>query len=234
MVKPGYDWSQAVEPPKLEIPAPEPVLPVSESEPPSTTLEPEATRSDRHRRVPSVILSPSPNTLTPLREGTPVDVALSLDDEDILSPAHAQPTPYQNVISSPEFWSDLLGFLRSAKSDSRLRVFDHPLAHASSYGQMSRTHLRSSLEPARAHLHPTKSPRSGTTLVSQEWQEFRGLELTICTRNTCSRIHTVEVDCETTEEWRSFVDRATQIRNGRLSRNLLQDDDQCIAAALPL
>lgn len=113
MVKPGYDWNQPAQPPKLEIPVPQPVPPAEE--PSSTTLEP-GTKPERHRRVPSVILSPSPNTLTPLREGAPIDVAISLDDGDILSPAHAPPTPYQNVISSPDFWGDLLDFLRLAKA----------------------------------------------------------------------------------------------------------------------
>lgn len=112
MVKPGYDWAQSAEPPKLQIPVPQPELPAEE--PPSTTLEPGA-KPERHRRVPSVILSPSPNTLTPLREGAPVDVALSLDDGDIL-PSHTPQTPYQNAISSPEFWSDLLDFLRSVET----------------------------------------------------------------------------------------------------------------------
>lgn len=116
MVKPGYDWNQAAELPKVEIPVPNPEPPASE--PPSATLEPGTTRPDRHRRVPSVILSPSPNTLTPLREGAPIDVALSLDDGDILPPAQAPPTPYQNVISSPDFWSDLLDFLMSVKVNS--------------------------------------------------------------------------------------------------------------------
>jgi len=109
MVKSGYDWTQPAAPPKLQIPAPQPEL--LAEEPPSATLEPGA-RPERHRRVPSVILSPSPNTLTPLREGAPIDVALSLDDGDILPP-HTPQTPYQNVISSPEFWSDLLDFLSS-------------------------------------------------------------------------------------------------------------------------
>lgn len=116
MVKPGYDWNQSAAPSKLEIPVPEPVP--SAEEPTSTTLEP-GTGPGRHRRVPSVILSPSPNTLTPLREGPPpIDVALSLDDGDILPPAHAPPTPYQSVISSPGFWVDLLDFLRLAKPSS--------------------------------------------------------------------------------------------------------------------
>lgn len=116
MVKPGYDWNQATAFPKVDIPVLEPELPISE--PPSATLEPGTTRPDRHRRVPSVILSPSPNSLAPLRDGAPVDVALSLDDGDILPPAHAPPTPYQNVVSSPEFWSELLIFLTSVKVDS--------------------------------------------------------------------------------------------------------------------
>jgi len=112
MVKPGYDWNQSAETTKLEIPAYKPELTAEAAEDPtSSTLEPGTTRTDRHRRVPSVILSPSPNTLTPLREGAPVDVALSLDDGDILPPAHAPLTPYQNVISSPDFWGDLLDFL---------------------------------------------------------------------------------------------------------------------------
>lgn len=118
MVKPGYDWTQPADPPKLQIPAPQPEL--LAEEPPSATLEPDA-RPERHRRVPSVILSPSPNTLTPLREGAPIDVALSLDDGDILPP-HTPQTPYQSVISSPEFWSDLLDFLRSVET-SLIRTF---------------------------------------------------------------------------------------------------------------
>ena len=145
MVKPGYDWNQPAERPKLEIPAPEP-------EPPSVTLEPEATGPGRHRRVPSVILSPSPNTLTPLREGTPIDVALSLDDGDILPPAPAPLTPYQNVISSPNFWSDLLEFLTSViPVRSMLTCVNHPLAHVSTHRRTSRMRLRSSSERARVH-----------------------------------------------------------------------------------
>lgn len=111
MVKQGYDWNQLPDSPMLEIPAPAAATPGDRSPSPSITLEPGTTKPERHRRVPSVILSPSPNTLTPLREGTPIDVALSLDDGDILPPAQAPPTPYQNVISSPDFWGDLLDFL---------------------------------------------------------------------------------------------------------------------------
>lgn len=117
MVKPGYDWNQAPESPMLDIPASAPETPAERS--PSSTLEPGTTRpTERHRRVPSVILSPSPNSLTPLREGVPVDVALSLDDGDILPPVQVPPTPYQSVISSPDFWGDLLDFLGSAKTNS--------------------------------------------------------------------------------------------------------------------
>lgn len=113
MVKPGYDWNQVVDSPMLDIPSPTPGTPAVEKSP-SSALEPGPTRPvERHRRVPSVILSPSPNSLAPLREGAPVDVALSLDDGDILLPVQAPPTPYQNVISSPDFWGDLLDFLRS-------------------------------------------------------------------------------------------------------------------------
>jgi len=119
MVKPGYDQNQLPESPKLDIPTSTPGTPAEKS--PSSTLEPGTTRpTERHRRVPSVILSPSPNSLAPLRDGAPVDVALSLDDEDILPPVQAPPTPYQNVISSPDFWGDLLDFLGqrfSSRSD---------------------------------------------------------------------------------------------------------------------
>ncbi|KAF9788663.1 hypothetical protein BJ322DRAFT_1050333 [Thelephora terrestris] len=112
MVKPGYDWNQAPDSPMLDIPSPAPGTPAERS--PSGALEPGTTKpAERHRRVPSVILSPSPNSLAPLRDGAPVDVALSLDDGDILPPAQAPPTPYQNVISSPDFWRELLDFLGS-------------------------------------------------------------------------------------------------------------------------
>lgn len=108
MVKPV---NQNLDSPRVDIPALAPGSPVEE--PTSATLEPGATRpTERHRRVPSVILSPSPNSLVPLQGGTPVEVALSLDDGDILPPVQAPLTPYQNVISSPDFWIDLLSFLR--------------------------------------------------------------------------------------------------------------------------
>ena len=174
MVKPGYDWSQALEPQKAEIPASEPEPPVLE--PPTLTLETGETRPDRHRRVPSVILSPSPNTLTPLREGPPIDVALSLDDEDILTPVHAPPTPYQNVVSSPNFWSDLLDFLRSVRTSSvnACVCLTTPPAHVSSHGRTSRMHSRSSSGRARVHSPPTKSPKFGIMLVSPGWLGSRG------------------------------------------------------------
>lgn len=115
MVKPGYEWDQVLESPKLDFPASVSETPGKNS--PSSALDPTPTRpTDRHRRVPSVILSPSPNSLAPLREGAFVEVAISLDDEDILPPVQAPPTPYQNVISSPEFWGDLLDFLRSVNT----------------------------------------------------------------------------------------------------------------------
>jgi len=117
MAKPGYDWNQTPESPRLHIPVSAPETPSERS--PSGTLEPGTTKpTERHRRVPSVILSPSPNTLAPLRESAPVDVALSLDDGDILPPVQAPQTPYQNVISSPDFWGDLLDFL-SPRFNSR-------------------------------------------------------------------------------------------------------------------
>jgi UV excision repair protein RAD23 len=183
MVKPGYDWNLAPDSPMLDIPSPAPGTPAERS--PSGALEPGTTRpAERHRRVPSVILSPSPNSLAPLRDGAPVDVALSLDDGDILPPAQAPPTPYQNVISSPDFWRELLDFLGSVKTRSGYYscVFNHPAAHVSHHGPMSKMRSRSSSGQVRARSQRTKSQRFGTMSVLREWQGFKGFTLSIiCT-----------------------------------------------------
>ena len=233
MVKPGYDWNQSASSPKLEIPVPEPES--SAEEPTSATLEP-----GRHRRVPSVILSPSPNTLAPLREGAPpVDVALSLDDGDILPLAQGPPTPYQNVISSPDFWGDLLDFLRLARISSTLTSVQlFSLAHVSPHGRTSRMHSRNSSERARPHSHLTKSPRFGITLVLREWQVFRGFKLAICIRhiwildrssrlrNRHLYIRRMKIICRSCH----LLMYLTQIRNG----GLLRDDDHRVASALSI
>ena len=183
MVKPGYDWNQVQDSPMLDIPSPALGTPAERS--PSSALEPGPARpAERHRRVPSVILSPSPNSLVPLREGAPVDVALSLDDGDILTPVPAPPTPYQNVVSSPEFWSELLEFLTSVKTGSiAIRVFNQPAVHVSRHDLMSKMHSRSSSGLVRARLQHTKLPKFGTMSVLREWQEFKGFALgVVCIR----------------------------------------------------
>jgi len=182
MVKPGYDWNQVPDSPMLDIPAPASETPAERS---PASLEPGTTKpAERHRRVPSVILSPSPNSLVPLREGAPVDVALSLDDGDILPPAHAPPTPYQNVISSPDFWGDLLDFLRSENPDPVYRhTSNRPVALGFLPGRMSRMRLKSSSGQAKVRSQLTKSPEFGITLALREWRESRGFTLSvICTR----------------------------------------------------
>ncbi|KIJ11193.1 hypothetical protein PAXINDRAFT_119088 [Paxillus involutus ATCC 200175] len=115
MVKPGFDW----DPTKT-------LFPTSSSEDgmkPSLALTsetpPKLTAGHRHTRTPSIVLSPSPSVLSLEPEGKPQDITLSLDTSAIptasLSPASR--STYQSSIAKPDFWRQLLEFLRKELSN---------------------------------------------------------------------------------------------------------------------
>jgi UV excision repair protein RAD23 len=106
MVKPSFEWN----PSSLPWPAASPTTP---SLVPESSLAPESKQSRSHQRIPSVILSPSPNSSIPLGEGKPVDIPLTLDSTTIGSPSQngIPVSSYQITVSQPEFWKRLLAFL---------------------------------------------------------------------------------------------------------------------------
>jgi len=103
MVKPGFEWdpSQPSVPPNT-VPFPS-----------TSSLVPEEKPSRSHQRLPSVVLSPSPNALTPLGDDKPVDIPLTLDSSTIVSPSsiNIPVSSYQITVSQPKFWEQLLTFL---------------------------------------------------------------------------------------------------------------------------
>lgn len=109
MVKPGFDW----DPTRPSAPVPEQKSnPVAVSAPLSLTPEPASSKPRSHQRIPSVILSPSPNSLTPMgAEDRPVDIPLSLDSIGPPNQANIPVSSYQTAVSQPEYWEQLLAFL---------------------------------------------------------------------------------------------------------------------------
>jgi ubiquitin-like protein 4 len=103
MVKPGFEWD-----PQQLIQGIEAVPPFA----PTPSLAPEPT-SRSHQRIPSVVLSPSPNALTPQGDEKPVDIPLTLDSSAMGSPSQVTIpiSSYQSTICQPEFWDALLTFL---------------------------------------------------------------------------------------------------------------------------
>jgi hypothetical protein len=112
MVKPGFDWDPSrpvAEPTPFPTLTPDPIpAPI-----PSPSLAPDSKPSRSHQRIPSVVLSPSPNSLTPIPGEKPVDIPLTLDSSTIGSPSQSNipVSSYQITISQPQFWEQLLAFL---------------------------------------------------------------------------------------------------------------------------
>ena len=116
MVKQGVEWDPVAKPKEL------PSLLLSEAPPPSQETEaaslsptpPQRKRS--HSRIPSVVLS---TPASPLQE--PQDIQLVDGDGFTLSsdmptePSIPQST-YRTAVSQPEYWQNLLSFLRCVKS----------------------------------------------------------------------------------------------------------------------
>ena len=120
MIKAGYHWDPttavAVETPKETPSSTLAPSSVDATNPPTITLVPEPKEQKTrqgHGRIPSVVLSPSPS-LSPLADEKLVDIPLILDTSNIPPSASqsAPDTPYHRIISQPEFWGRLYGFLR--------------------------------------------------------------------------------------------------------------------------
>ncbi|KAJ7126299.1 hypothetical protein C8R44DRAFT_781556 [Mycena epipterygia] len=73
----------------------------------SPSPSPAPTAPRRHQRIPSVVLSPSPSSETP---GATADITLTLDNSPSALP---ELSAYHVAIADPEFWQDLLVFLRT-------------------------------------------------------------------------------------------------------------------------
>ncbi|KAI0045020.1 hypothetical protein FA95DRAFT_176400 [Auriscalpium vulgare] len=113
MVKPGVQWdpTQAPTPPAVEttLAAPQPV--------PAASLSPSPSPSRRgHGRIPSVVLSPSPAPSSPMQEVQ--DIPLLDESGGTISaelPADISfpQSTYRATIAQPQFWDNLIRFLRS-------------------------------------------------------------------------------------------------------------------------
>lgn len=76
----------------------------------STPLKP----NQGHTRIPSVVLSPSPSSVSlALESEKPQDINLTLDTSQIPVPAGATHSTYHATLAKPEFWERLKAFLRS-------------------------------------------------------------------------------------------------------------------------
>lgn len=78
-----------------------------------------------HARIPSVVLSPSPSSVSLSSEyNKPPDINLTLDTSSIpTASAESTDTAYHAMISNPTFWEDLLALLKSKSKNP-----DHVLA----------------------------------------------------------------------------------------------------------
>ncbi|THH06023.1 hypothetical protein EW145_g4366 [Phellinidium pouzarii] len=115
MLKPGFEWDWNT------TTSPLPASSELKADAGKDKLNPESgsTRTGRHVRIPSVVLSPSPSsTSLPLSE-VPLPIALTLDTSNIPSGNEASSLDaYHKKISSPDFWARLYGFLKSEFSSS--------------------------------------------------------------------------------------------------------------------
>lgn len=73
-----------------------------------------AKKSNKHQRIPSVVLSPSPSTDTP--GTTEKDILLTLDVDATRSPvsqlAELGLSTYAETVKNPDFWLRLYAFLQ--------------------------------------------------------------------------------------------------------------------------
>jgi len=111
MVKPGFDWDIS-----------KPVESLNSSAHTMSSLAIATNmKSDvhvrRHQRIPSVVLSPSPSSVS-LSTEKPVDITLALDTTSMApSLSGDEHSSYHTTVAQPAFWGRLHSFLRSEFSD---------------------------------------------------------------------------------------------------------------------
>lgn len=118
MVKPGVEWDPIAKPKEL------PSLLLSEApllqETQTASLSPappETEKKRRHSRIPSVVLSTPASPLEKPQDIQLVDgdgFTLSTDMPTEPGPSITQST-YRTAVSQPEYWNNLLSFLRFVK-----------------------------------------------------------------------------------------------------------------------
>lgn len=140
MVKPGFDWDPSTAPFPSSEPETKSLLEPDMKSSLSSDSLPKLSTGFRHTRTPSIVLSPSPSVISLEPEGKPQDINLTLDTSSIptasLSPATQ--SSYQATICEPEFWENLLSFLRKAfnNDNDALVAFENFLC--ASKGAMSK------------------------------------------------------------------------------------------------
>ncbi|KLO09834.1 hypothetical protein SCHPADRAFT_922264 [Schizopora paradoxa] len=112
MLRPGFEWNWESTPAKSPV---SPTVKDNDSGAASRLDVGAKTPARKHNRIPSVVLSPSPNsssTALPLVE-TPGDIQLTLDAPDVDGRVADSLDAYHQKIASPQFWERMHEFLRA-------------------------------------------------------------------------------------------------------------------------
>lgn len=123
LLKPGVAWDPTAPAPAETMSTSESTLkpgsspslaPIVTMTPPEDS-EPSSKPKRGHTRIPSVVLSPSPSSTSPLDE-KPADIPLTFDTTEIPTASEAAGPPrttYHATISDPVFWEKLYAFLKT-------------------------------------------------------------------------------------------------------------------------
>jgi hypothetical protein len=120
MVKQGVEWDPVAKPKELPSLLLSGVPPLQETEIASLSAAPPETVKKRgHTRIPSVVLSTPASPLEKPQEIQLVDGdGLTLSTDMPTEPSIPQST-YRTAVSQPEYWQNLLSFLRFVKPSPR-------------------------------------------------------------------------------------------------------------------
>ena len=169
MLKPGTNWdpSKPTESTPPQMATPTPVNPFASV---GGSLDPQASRSSRHQRIPSVVLSPSPSNDGTLPDQK--DIVLTVDAGLITSPSSSpeKTTTYQTILAKPEFWYNLLNqFLRYVAHLFTVAYTHCIIGRSLPRKPMSTWLLRTSWLLLKATSLPAKSRRFETTSALWVW-----------------------------------------------------------------
>jgi UV excision repair protein RAD23 len=120
VVKPGFEWDPS-KPTKSSLLSPK------EKRTMPTTGSKSDVLTRRHQRIPSVILTPSPSSVSPSTE-KPMDITLALDTASIAPMSGDEHSSYHTTVAQPGFWERLHSFLRSefsTETDALLAFEDY-------------------------------------------------------------------------------------------------------------